>query len=145
MHIWYKCWSHPHSDVHYILCVGVSIFVLSRKLKYCVVDPVCDWNNSKKELLGVRWPVQRLMVAKISKKMVTFPKYHPRYSWEIPLIPKPPDYFGDSSLTKAISRKYLKQRCSSELDLQLSFKKISKAIFKSMTSSEDTCQVYLQA
>ena len=81
----------------------------NRQLKYYFVDPVCDWNNSKKELLLVRWPVQWLKVAKNSKEMVTFPKYYPRYSWEFPLIPKPPDYFGDISLTKAVSRKYFKQ------------------------------------
>ena len=36
--------------------------------------------------------------------------------------PKPPDHFGDTSLTKAIFRKYLKDICSSKLNLKLSFK-----------------------
>ena len=33
-----------------------------------------------------------------------------------------PDNFGDISLTKAVCRKYLKEKCSSELYLQFSIK-----------------------
>ena len=40
----------------------------------------------------------------------------------IPVAAKPPDYFGDISLREAIIRKYLKENCSSELELQLPFK-----------------------
>ena len=45
------------------------------------------------------------------------------------LQPKPPDYFGDISLKKAIFRKYLMESCSLKLDLPLLFKKFANWYF----------------
>ena len=45
------------------------------------------------------------------------------------LQPEPPRNFGDISLTKAILRKYLKENCSLELHLQLSFKYFANLCF----------------
>ena len=39
----------------------------------------------------------------------------------------PPNYVGEISLTKAVSRKYMKERCSSEPNSQLSFKYFVKS------------------
>ena len=44
-----------------------------------------------------------------------------------PVAPKPPDYFGDFSLTKEIFRIYLKEECESEHNKQLSFKYFVKS------------------
>ena len=53
--------------------------------------------------------------------------------WVNPFMPgaakKRPDYLGDISLTKAHFVKYLKEKCSSELSLNISFKYLVKSCF----------------
>ena len=62
----------------------------------------------------------------------------------MPESAKSADYFGDIPQTKALFRKYLKESCSSEFYLQLTFTYFH-SITCSMKGPDNTRQVDLQA